>query len=107
MAAPASPGNVPMLGSTVTTSDSSSRVPQVGERFLGTVVKTTMFGAFVSLQPGSEGLLHITQIRKLYGGRPIKSIDDVIRVGDQIQVEIREIDERGKLSLMPVDVPGQ
>jgi polyribonucleotide nucleotidyltransferase len=94
------------FGSTVTTSDSSSYVPQVGERFLGTVVKTTMFGAFVSLPPGGQGLLHITQIRKLYGGRPIKSIDDVIRVGDQIQVEIREIDERGKLSLMPVEVPG-
>jgi polyribonucleotide nucleotidyltransferase len=90
----------------VTTSDGSSVVPQVGERFLGTVVKTTIFGAFVSLPPGSQGLLHITHIRKLYGGRPIKSIDDVIRVGDQIQVEIREIDERGKLSLIPVELSG-
>jgi polyribonucleotide nucleotidyltransferase len=86
--------------------DGSSHVPQVGERFLGTVVKTTIFGAFVSLPPGSQGLLHITHIRKLHGGRPIKSIDDVIRVGDQVQVEIREIDERGKLSLIPVELSG-
>jgi polyribonucleotide nucleotidyltransferase len=91
----------------VTTSDSPSNVPQVGERFLGTVVKTTIFGAFVELSPGREGLLHISQIRKLYGGRPIKSVDELIRVGDKIQVEIREIDERGKLSLLPVAMPGQ
>ena len=45
-------------------------MPEVGERFLGTVVKTTTFGAFVSLLPGKDGLLHVTQIRKLHGGRP-------------------------------------
>jgi polyribonucleotide nucleotidyltransferase len=91
----------------VTTPDSSSYVPQVGERFLGTVVKTAIFGAFVSLPPGGTGLLHITQIRKLHGGRPIKNINDVINVGDEIQVEIREIDDHGKLSLMPVEGPGR
>ena len=79
-------------------------MPEVGERFLGTVVKTTTFGAFVSLLPGKDGLLHITQIRKLHGGRRIENIDDVIHVGDKIQVEIREIDDRGKLSLVPVEV---
>src|SRR5271166_1309120 len=79
-------------------------MPEVGERFLGTVVKTTTFGAFVSLLPGKDGLLHITQIRKLHGGRRIENIDDVIKVGDKIQVEIREIDDRGKLSLVPVEV---
>jgi len=79
-------------------------VPEVGERFLGTVVKTTTFGAFVSLLPGKDGLLHITQIRKLHGGRRIENIDDVIKVGDKIQVEIREVDDRGKLSLVPVEV---
>ena len=76
-------------------------MPEVGERFLGTVVKTTTFGAFVSLLPGKDGLLHITQIRKLHGGRRIENVDDVIHVGDKIQVEIREIDDRGKLSLVP------
>jgi polyribonucleotide nucleotidyltransferase len=79
-------------------------MPEVGERFLGTVVKTTTFGAFVSLLPGKDGLLHITQIRKLHGGRRIENIDDVVHVGDKIQVEIREIDDRGKLSLVPVEV---
>ena len=79
-------------------------IPEIGERFLGTVVKTTTFGAFLSLLPGKDGLLHVTQIRKLHGGRRIENIDDVIHVGDKIQVEIREIDDRGKLSLVPVEV---
>jgi polyribonucleotide nucleotidyltransferase len=79
-------------------------MPEVGERFLGTVVKTTTFGAFVSLLPGKDGLLHITQIRKLHGGRRIDNIDEVVHIGDKIQVEIREVDDRGKLSLVPVEV---
>jgi polyribonucleotide nucleotidyltransferase len=79
-------------------------VPEVGERFLGTVVKTTTFGAFVSLLPGKDGLLHITQIRKLHGGKRIENVDDVMHIGDKIQVEIREVDDRGKLSLVPVEV---
>jgi polyribonucleotide nucleotidyltransferase len=79
-------------------------IPEVGERFLGTVVKTTTFGAFVSLLPGRDGLLHITQIRKLHGGARIENVDDVVKVGDKIQVEIREVDDRGKLSLVPVEV---
>ena len=76
----------------------------MGERFLGTVVKTTTFGAFISLLPGRDGLLHITQIRKLHGGARIDNVDDVVKVGDKIQVEIREVDDRGKLSLVPVEV---
>jgi polyribonucleotide nucleotidyltransferase len=68
------------------------------------VVKTTTFGAFVSLLPGKDGLLHITQIRKLHGGKRIENVDDVIHIGDKIQVEIREVDDRGKLSLVPVEV---
>ncbi|HEY2577468.1 MAG TPA: polyribonucleotide nucleotidyltransferase, partial [Streptosporangiaceae bacterium] len=79
-------------------------IPEVGERFLGTVVKTTTFGAFISLLPGKDGLLHITQIRKLHGGARIENVDDVIKVGEKIQVEIREVDDRGKLSLIPVEV---
>jgi polyribonucleotide nucleotidyltransferase len=79
-------------------------MPEVGERFLGTVVKTTTFGAFLSLLPGKDGLLHVTQIRKLHGGKRIENVEDVIHVGDKIQVEIRDIDDRGKLSLVPVEV---
>ncbi|MFC4564959.1 polyribonucleotide nucleotidyltransferase [Nocardiopsis mangrovi] len=79
-------------------------MPEVGDRYLGTVVKTTAFGAFVSLLPGKDGLLHISQIRKLHGGKRIENLDDVISIGEKIQVEIREIDDRGKLSLVPVEV---
>ncbi|NAZ85295.1 polyribonucleotide nucleotidyltransferase [Kineococcus indalonis] len=77
-------------------------MPEVGERYLGTVVKTTTFGAFVSLLPGKDGLLHISQLRKLAGGKRVDNVDDVVSVGQKVQVEIAEIDPRGKLSLVPV-----
>jgi polyribonucleotide nucleotidyltransferase len=78
------------------------QMPQVGERYLGTVVKTTTFGAFVSLLPGKDGLLHISQIRKIAGGKRVENVEDVLKVGQKVQVEIAEIDSRGKLSLVPV-----
>ncbi|HEU4489708.1 MAG TPA: polyribonucleotide nucleotidyltransferase [Jiangellales bacterium] len=77
-------------------------MPEVGERYLGTVVKTTSFGAFVSLLPGKDGLVHISKLRALAGGRRVESVDDVVSVGQKVQVEITEIDDRGKLSLTPV-----
>ncbi|MDR3360828.1 MAG: polyribonucleotide nucleotidyltransferase, partial [Bifidobacteriaceae bacterium] len=75
------------------------QMPEVGERFVGTVVKTTTFGAFVSLTPGKDGLLHISQIRRLVGGRRVENVEDVLQVGQRVEVEIAEIDPRGKLSL--------
>jgi polyribonucleotide nucleotidyltransferase len=77
-------------------------MPEVGERYLGTVVKTTTFGAFVSLMPGRDGLLHVSQLRKMAGGKRVENVEDVVKVGDKVQVEIAEIDQRGKLSLVPV-----
>jgi polyribonucleotide nucleotidyltransferase len=77
-------------------------MPEVGERYLGTVVKTTTFGAFVSLLPGKDGLLHISELRKIAGGKRVENVEDVVKVGDKVQVEIKEIDSRGKLSLVPV-----
>ena len=77
-------------------------MPEVGERYLGTVVKIAQFGAFVSLLPGKDGLLHVSQIRKMHGGKRIENIEDVMKVGDKVQVEIGEIDPKGKLSLVPV-----
>jgi polyribonucleotide nucleotidyltransferase len=77
-------------------------MPEVGERYLGTVVKTTNFGAFVSLLPGKDGLLHISKLRGLAGGKRVENVEDVVSVGQKIQVEIGEIDDRGKLSLVPV-----
>jgi polyribonucleotide nucleotidyltransferase len=75
------------------------QMPKVGERFLGTVVKTAAFGAFVSLLPGKDGLVHIS---KLGNGKRIGKVEDVVNVGDKLQVEITEIDQRGKISLVPV-----
>ena len=78
------------------------QVPEVGERYLGTVVKTTTFGAFVSLTPGKDGLLHISEMRKLNDDKRVNEVDDVLSVGQKVQVEITKVDDRGKLSLAPV-----
>ena len=77
-------------------------MPEKGERFIGTVVKITTFGAFVSLLPGKDGLLHISKLRALAGGKRVEDVEDVVSVGQKLQVEISEIDDRGKLSLIPV-----
>ena len=78
------------------------QVPEVGERYLGTVVKVTDFGAFISLTPGKDGLLHISEMRKLNDGKRVVDAEDVVSVGQKVQVEITKIDDRGKLSLAPV-----
>ncbi|RLP11064.1 polyribonucleotide nucleotidyltransferase [Propionibacterium australiense] len=77
-------------------------MPEMGERYLGTVVKLTSFGAFVSLLPGKDGLLHISKLRALNGGKRVEDAEDVLSVGQKLQVEITDIDDRGKLSLTPV-----
>ena len=74
-------------------------MPKVGERFLGTVVKTAAFGAFVSLLPGRDGLLHIS---KVGDGKRVGKVEDFLNVGDKVEVEIADIDDRGKISLIPV-----
>jgi len=76
------------------------QLPKTGERFLGTVVKTTDFGAFVSLLPGRDGLVHISKLGK---GKRIAKVEDVVSVGDKLRVEIADIDKRGKISLVLVD----
>lgn len=78
------------------------QLPKVGERYLGTVVKLMNFGAFVSLLPGKDGLLHISKLRALAGGRRVENVEDVVEVGQKIEVEIAEVDDKGKLSLIPV-----
>ena len=75
------------------------QLPKVGERFLGTVVKAAAFGAFVSLVPGKDGLVHIS---KLGSGKRISKVEDVVKVGDKLRVEVTDIDNRGKISLIPV-----
>jgi polyribonucleotide nucleotidyltransferase len=82
------------------------RIPEVGERFAGTVVKTTTFGAFVNLTPGRDGLVHISKLGK---GRRLSRVEDAVNVGDKLEVEVQEIDPQGRISLKPVgeewDVP--
>ncbi len=71
----------------------------VGERFTGTVVNTTTFGAFVNLVPGRDGLIHISKLGK---GKRLANVEDAVKVGDTIEVEVQDIDDRGKISLKPV-----
>ncbi len=80
------------------------QLPKTGERFLGTVVKTTDFGAFVSLLPGRDGRVHIS---KLGRGKRIAKVEDVVKVGDKLRVEIADIDNRGKISLVLVAEEGE
>jgi polyribonucleotide nucleotidyltransferase len=76
------------------------RLPEVGERFEGTVVKTTEFGAFVSLTPVRDGLLHIS---KLGRGKRLSSVEEAVKTGDKITVEVESIDaDRGRIALKPV-----
>jgi polyribonucleotide nucleotidyltransferase len=77
-------------------------LPEVGERFLGTVVKLATFGAFISLVPGKDGLLHVSELKKISGGKRVENVEDILEVGQKLQVEITKIDDRGKLSLSPV-----
>ncbi|MEX2203837.1 MAG: polyribonucleotide nucleotidyltransferase, partial [Actinomycetota bacterium] len=71
----------------------------IGEHFTGTVVNTTTFGAFVNLVPGRDGLIHIS---KLGRGKRLASVEEAVKVGDTVEVEVVDIDDRGKISLKPV-----
>jgi polyribonucleotide nucleotidyltransferase len=77
----------------------------VGDKFNGSVVKLATFGAFVNLAPGKDGLLHISQIRKMHGGKRLENLEEVMKVGEKIEVVINEIDPKGKYSLVPANLP--
>ena len=79
-------------------------LPKVGEKFLGTVVKTAAFGAFISLVPGRDGLLHIS---KVGNGKRVEKVEDFLNVGDKIEVQIADIDQRGKIYLDKVRAEGE
>ena len=74
-------------------------MPEAGETYNGKVVKTTSFGAFVNLTPGTDGLLHISQIRNLANGERIDAVEDVLKEGDTVEVVVQGVDDRGKISL--------
>jgi polyribonucleotide nucleotidyltransferase len=77
----------------------------VGDKFNGAVVKLAAFGAFINLAPGKDGLLHISQIRKMHGGKRIENLEEVMKVGEKIEVVINEVDPKGKYSLVPANLP--
>jgi polyribonucleotide nucleotidyltransferase len=74
--------------------------PELNKDYDGEVVNVTKFGAFVNIMPGRDGLLHIS---KMGGGRRIAQVEDVLALGDSVKVVIREIDDRGKVSLELAD----
>jgi polyribonucleotide nucleotidyltransferase len=71
---------------------------EVGETYSGRVVNITKFGAFVNILPGRDGLVHIS---KLGGGKRINKVEDVLELGEEIEVRVEDIDPNGKISLTP------
>ncbi|MEZ5141301.1 MAG: polyribonucleotide nucleotidyltransferase [Acidimicrobiales bacterium] len=72
---------------------------EVGQTYTGRVVNITKFGAFVNILPGRDGLVHIS---KLGGGKRIDRVEDVVDLGDEIEVRVDDVDPNGKVSLSPV-----
>ena len=79
-------------------------MPEVGQRYQGKVVKTTTFGAFVNLTPGKDGLVHIS---RLGGGQRVTTVEDVVREGDEMEVEVLDVDRTGRISLRPISIRGE
>jgi len=76
------------------------KMPEIGERYDGTVVKTTDFGAFVNIMPGTDGLVHIS---KLGRGKRLSNVEDAVKQGDHLTVEVENVEpERGRIALKPV-----
>ena len=68
---------------------------EVGDVFLGKVVRIMPFGAFVNLTPGKDGLVHISKL----ANRRVEKVEDVVNIGDEILVRVVEIDKQGKINL--------
>ena len=73
--------------------------PEVGATYPGRVVNIAKFGAFVSIMPGRDGLLHISKMAPLNGGKRIGQVEDVLELGQAIEVKVDDIDPQGKVSL--------
>lgn len=76
---------------------------KVGAVYMGKVVNVTKFGAFVNILPGRDGLLHIS---KLGSGKRIERVEDVLNLGDSIEVRVDDVDPQGKVSLSPAAEDG-
>jgi polyribonucleotide nucleotidyltransferase len=83
--------------------ESMTKEAEVGDRYSGKVVKTTTFGAFVELQKGTDGLLHISNVKP---GERVEAVEDVLKPGDVLDVTVVEVDrERGRIGLRLSDDP--
>ncbi|MGH9092715.1 MAG: polyribonucleotide nucleotidyltransferase, partial [Acidimicrobiales bacterium] len=71
----------------------------VGATYQGKVVNVTKFGAFVNVLPGRDGLLHISKLSPLAGGKRVNQVEDVLTLGQPIEVRVDDIDPQGKVSL--------
>lgn len=71
------------------------REVEVGEIYTGRVTRLMKFGAFVEALPGKEGLCHISQL----ANHRVEKVEDVVQVGDQLQVKVVEIDDKGRINL--------
>jgi polyribonucleotide nucleotidyltransferase len=75
---------------------------EVGQVYQGRVVNVTKFGAFVNILPGRDGLLHIS---KIGGGKRIDKVEDVLDLGDAVEVRVDDVDPNGKVSLSMASTP--
>jgi polyribonucleotide nucleotidyltransferase len=93
-----------LVEATIARIESMTREAEVGDRYNGAkVVKTTTFGAFVELTKGTDGLLHISNVKP---GERVDTVDDVLKAGEQIDVTVVEVDkERGRIGLRLSDDP--
>jgi len=83
-----------------TVQSGNQQMLRVGQRFEGKVIKTTGFGAFVSITPDKDGLVHISKLGR--DGERVTNVEDVVAIGDTVHVMITDIDSRGKISLSRV-----
>ena len=78
----------------------SPPLAEVGTSYQGRVVNITKFGAFINILPGRDGLVHISKLGK---GKRINNVEDVLTLGQEIEVIVEDVDEKGKVSLTPGD----
>ena len=73
--------------------------PEVGDRFKGEVVRILQFGAFVELAPGKDGMIHISKLSK----KRVEKVEDVVNIGDQVEVEVIKVDDKGRIDLKLIE----
>ena len=69
-------------------------------RYLGKVVRIMNFGAFIELTPGKDGMLHISKM----ADHRVEKVEDVMNIGDEIEVKVNEIDSQGRVNLIRNDI---